>query len=191
MGVTVVSGVPGVGSSAVCSTARRELEDSYELLNFGDVMLEEAVSRGLATGRDEMAGLPVSDYRLLQRRAGEFIAERARERDLIVDTHLVVHTAHGFLPGFPESVLRDVRPNALVLVEADPDTVLARREDSEYRSYRQESATTVSFHQQLNRAASISYSMHVAAPIQTVSNEGTVEEAAAEIASIVESVTSG
>lgn len=185
MSVTVVSGVPGVGSSRVSETARRELPDAFELLNFGDVMLEEAVSRGLAAGRDEIAALPTADYRLLQRRAGEFIAERAREAEVILDTHLVVHTAHGFLPGFPESVLREVHPDVFVLLEADPDTIVERRERSEYRSYRNESATTVSFHQQLNRAASISYSMHVGAPIRTISNEGTVEEAAAELVDIV------
>ncbi|MDZ7731020.1 MAG: AAA family ATPase [Natrialbaceae archaeon] len=78
MDVTIVTGVPGVGTSHVSREARRSLEDGYELLNFGDIMLEQAVAQGLVTDRDDLASLSRRDIRLLQRRSGEFVATRAR-----------------------------------------------------------------------------------------------------------------
>lgn len=188
MSVTIVSGVPGVGSSRVCELVRRRLDDSYELINFGDIMLEEAVSRGLATGRDEMATLPTPDYRILQRRAGEYIARQARGADLLVDSHFMLHTGHGFIPGFPEPVLRDVFPDMLVLVEADPGTIVDRRSGSDSRDYPEESEATVDFHQQLNRFAAVSYSMVSNAPIRTVSNEGEADAAAGTLTRMVETI---
>lgn len=185
MAVSVVSGVPGVGSSNVCQEARSRLDDSYQLVNFGDVMLEEAVSRGLAAAREELGRLPVRDYRLLQRSASEFIAERTRDNELIVDTHFMLHTNHGFLPGFPEDVLREVRPDRLVLVEAAPSTIVDRRSGSEYRDYGGQDERLVEFHQQLNRAAAVTYSMHTGAPIRVLSNESTPDETAETLVRMV------
>jgi adenylate kinase len=188
MSVTIVSGVPGVGSSQVCEAARRHLDDSYELVNFGDVMVEEAIARGIATSRDELAGLAMHDYRVLQRRSAEEIDRRRREREgsLVVDTHLAVHTGQGFLPGLPEVVFRELRPNAFVLIEAEPETIVARREGSENREYRGDDESLVAFHSQLNRAAAMNHSIRAAVPITPVSNEGEIEEAAERLVAIVE-----
>ena len=123
MDVTVVSGVPGVGASRVCQEARSRLGEGYTLLNFGDVMLERAVARDrdLGADRDDLATLPRREIRLLQRRAAEFVAATARSQAVILDTHLAVATAHGFLTGMPDAVLADVDPARFVLVEAGSD----------------------------------------------------------------------
>lgn len=188
MSVTIVSGVPGVGSSRVCEAARRHLDDSFELVNFGDVMLEEAVARGIATSRDELASLPMHDYRVLQRRSAEEIDRRRRDhgRSFVVDTHLAVSTDRGFLPGLPEVVFRELRPSAFVLIEAEPGTIAARREETERREYRGEDESLVAFHSQLNRAAAMNHAIRAAAPITPISNEGDVEDAAARLVAVVE-----
>lgn len=186
MSRTLVSGVPGVGSTRIIEKARKRLEDSYRVVNFGDVMLEEAAARGLASNRDEIAKLSLHDQALLQRRAGEYIREVGMESELIVDTHFVLHTVHGFIPGLPEPVLRDVNPDRLVLVEAEPETIVERREGGEYRDYPQETEATVGFHQQLNQVAAMTYSTHTSAPILRVSNDGDVNDAAERLVSILE-----
>ncbi|MDY7081357.1 MAG: adenylate kinase, partial [Halobacteria archaeon] len=172
MAVILVSGVPGVGSSRVTEEARQRLDDSYRVVNFGDVMLEEAASRGLASNRDELSRLPIHDQAFLQRRAGEYIRQKAKEQSLLVDTHFVLHTSHGFIPGMPDPVLRDVNPDKLVIVDADTDTILERRDSGDYRVYPDESANAITFHQQLNQMAAMTYSTHSSAPIHHVSNEG-------------------
>jgi adenylate kinase len=185
MEVTVVTGVPGVGASRICREARREFDDRYELVNFGDVMLEEAASRGLVEARDGLATLPVRDLRLLQRRAGEYVAARARGRAIILNTHLAVATVHGFLPGLPGPVLSDVDPDRFVVIETDPATVAQRRESVDHREYREQGERSIAFHRDLTRSAAMSYATATGAPVRLVDNEGPVEDAVSSLTAIV------
>jgi adenylate kinase len=187
MDVTVVSGVPGVGASQVCQEARSRLGEGYTLLNFGDVMLERAVAgdREFVADRDDLATLPRREIRLLQRRAAEFVAATARSESVILNTHLAVATAHGFLTGMPDAVLADVDPARFVLVEADPETVADRRESVDYREYREQGPQAIDFHQDLNRAAAMTHSVATGAPVRLVENTGPPAEAATDLVAIV------
>jgi adenylate kinase len=187
MGVTLVSGVPGVGASAVCEAARRELGDGFELVNFGDVMLEQAAAHGLATERRELPALTMRETRRLQRRAAEYVADRAAVREVLLTTYLAAETDEGFVPGLPESALSDVSPDRFVLVEADPETILDRQAESP-RSYEATTTRQVAFQQDLNRAAAVSYAMATDAPIRLLENTGAVAETAAELTEILRSV---
>ncbi|MEF8841202.1 MAG: adenylate kinase [Haloarculaceae archaeon] len=186
MDVTVVTGVPGVGTSRVCREARSRLDDGCELLNFGDIMLERAASRGLVESRDDLATLSRREVRLLQRRSAEYVAERARGRAVLLDTHLAVATAHGYLPGLPDAALADVDPDRFVLVEAAPTTVVERREAVETREYRERGPRAVDLHQDLNRAAAMAYAVETASPVRLVENEDDPETAGERLANIVE-----
>jgi len=183
--VTVVSGVPGVGASEVCQTARAQLGEGYRLLNFGDVMLERAVTRGTVQSRDDLATLPQRELRLLQRRAGEYVASVAEGPSVVLNTHLAVATAHGFLPGLPPAVRADVDPARYVLVEADPATIGERREQVQYREYREQGTRAIDVHQDLNRAAAMYHAAETGAPVRLVENEGAVSDAAEDLAAIV------
>jgi adenylate kinase len=186
MDVTVVTGVPGVGASRVCREARNRLGDGYELLNFGDVMLETAASRGLVESRDELATLPRRETRLLQRRAAEYVAERARGRAVLLDTHLAVATVHGYLPGLPPAALADVDPDRFVLVEAAPATVAERRESVGTREYRDRGPRAIDLHQDLNRAAAMHHAAETGAPVRLVENEDDPGTAGQRLAAVVE-----
>ena len=185
MDVTVVSGVPGVGSSSVCRAARRRLDDGYGLINFGDVMLEAAASRGLVESRNDIASLPVEETRLLQRRAGEYVARRAHMRSILLNTHLVVRTDQGYLPGLPPEVLADVDPDRLVLVEASAETVADRRSAGDYRDHRGGTVREVSFERDLNRAAATTCAAEAGIPIELIENDAAVEEAGDALAGVV------
>jgi len=107
MSVTLVAGVTGVGLTSVCQAVRGTLDDDYKLLNFGDIMLEQAATSGITTDRRELATLTQTQTRRLQRRAGEFVADAATESNVILSTHLAVETDVGYLQGLPEEVLHD------------------------------------------------------------------------------------
>ena len=181
MSVTLVSGVTGVGLSTVCQTLRQKLGDGYKLVNFGDVMLEQAATRGLATERGELATLSQQETRRLQRRAGEFVADEAEDTNIILSTHLAVETQAGYIEGLPEEVLRDVSPTTFALVEASPATILERRKNRG-RKVQDVTERKIDFEQDLNRSAALQYARDQNAPVQFIENEGSVEEAAERLA---------
>ncbi|MFB6132350.1 MAG: adenylate kinase [Halanaeroarchaeum sp.] len=179
MSLTLLSGVPGVGLSSIAQEARKRL-DEYQLINFGDVMLEEAAVQDLATSRDELSELSRRQTLRLQRRAGEYVADHSTGKNVLLTTHLAVATGSGYLLGLPDDVLRDVSPDGFVLVEASVETILDRRAESS-RDYGDTSTVTVEFEQDLNRAAAIQYAATIDVPIQLVENEGDREDAAADL----------
>jgi adenylate kinase len=185
MGVTIVSGVPGVGVSSVVAEAARRIE-SHRLFNLGDVMLEEARTRGLAESRDELSELSVREQEALQGYAAGYIRDEASDGPVIVNTRFVVRTSQGYLPGLPDPVLREINPSRLVLVDADPSTVVERREGETYRNYPEGGETEVRFHQRLERSAAFVYSSKSSATVHHVSNGGNVEKAAEKLVSVVE-----
>jgi adenylate kinase len=181
MAVTLVSGVTGVGLSTVCQTVRRGLGDEYKLINFGDVMLEQAATSGITTERSDLGELSQTQTRRLQRRAGEFVADEAETADILLSTHLAVETSAGYIQGLPDEVLHDVSPTAFVLVEANPETILERRGESD-RQTRKGSERKIDFEQDLNRSAALQYARDLNAPVRFIENEGGIEEAAERLA---------
>lgn len=193
MSVTVVSGVPGVGSSRVTEAAVASLDERYELLNTGDVLLEEALGSGFdVSGRDDLGDLRPRELRRLQRRMGEYVAAIASEPEthVVLNTHLVVTTAAGFVPGLPPEVLTEIDPDAFVLVEADTDVVQERRAGSDYRSYRVDDRLGIEFQQSMSRTAAFAYATSVGAPIALVENTDDVESAAARLSREIETAAS-
>lgn len=185
MDTTVVSGVPGVGASEVCRRAKQQVGDRYTLLNFGDIMLEEAISRGIVSDRADLGTLSRREIHRLQRRAGEFIESTARANAVMVNTHFAVATAHGFLPGLRPEVADDINPTRLVLVEAEPGTIADRRKAVDYREYREQGVRAIDLHQDLNRAAAMNHALATGCPVRLVENEAAPEAAAETLARIV------
>ncbi|QAU11686.1 adenylate kinase [Halorubrum sp. BOL3-1] len=181
MSVTIVSGVNGVGLSSVCQAVRRGLGEGYTLINFGDVMLEQAATMGITTERSELGSLSQTQTRRLQRRAGEFVADEAASADVLLSTHLAVETQVGYVQGLPAEVLHDVSPASFVLVEAEPETILERRRGGD-RDLRGVTERKVSFEQDLNRSAALQYARDQDVPVRFIENEGSIEKAASDLA---------
>ncbi|MFB6168842.1 MAG: AAA family ATPase [Haloferacaceae archaeon] len=184
MGLTLVSGVPGVGASTVCEAARQRLDDDVQLLNFRDVMLEQAAARGLAGQRTDLDELSPRETRRLQRRAGEYVADRSEAHEVLLNTYLAVETAEGYLTGATTEAFDRVLPDRFVLIEAAPATIVERRADSD-RDYSGPSEREVRFQQEVNRTATVSFAAEAASPVRHLENEGPAEETAA---SLVEAV---
>jgi adenylate kinase len=187
MTVTLISGVTGVGLSSICQEVRKQLDDDYKLVNFGDSMLEQAAARDITTNRDELSSLTQRETRRLQRRAGEYVGDLADDNDILLAAHLAVQTNAGYVHGLPDSVLHDISPSAFVLVEASPETIIDRRDDSD-RDIPEMSPRGVQFEQDLNRTAALEYAREMDAPIQFVENEDNVEAAASRVAAGLNSV---
>ena len=132
MGFKIVAlGIPGVGKSTVISDFLKEATQSkmnVKIMNFGTVMLEEAISSGVCSNRDEMRRLSLSTQKELQKKVAMKISQLSNEFDVVVvDTHLIVRSRGGYLLGLPRSVLSGLQPDIFAIVVAPPEDILVRR----------------------------------------------------------------
>jgi len=171
--LVVVTGIPGVGKSTVIAGALEKLREEglvYELVNYGDVMLEMMGEQMGITDRDEMRKVPFEPYREIQRAAAERIAEMAELKPVLLDTHCSIKKPEGYLPGLPRWALESLKPESIVLIEAEPEEVVARRTRDVSRRRDEELLAEVAEHQQLNRAIAMAYAALVGATVKIVKN---------------------
>ncbi|WP_457619689.1 adenylate kinase [Methanopyrus sp.] len=188
--VIVATGVPGVGATTVIAEAVKDLP-GYERVNYGDVMLEIAKEEGLVEHRDEIRKLPAEKQREIQRLAARRIAKMAEEKDgIIVDTHCTIKTPAGYLPGLPIWVLKELQPDVIILIEADPDEIMMRRmKDSEERQRDYDRAHEIEEHQRMNRMAAMAYAALTGATVKIIENhDDRLEEAVREFVETVRSL---
>lgn len=109
------------------------------VVTFGTVMLDEGKRLGWIKHRDQLRRLPVEKQRQLQKLTAAHIS-RMKAKVLFVDTHLFIRTGEGLWPGLPFEVVRALKPTHLILVEAEPREILARRQGDKTR-YRDDVTT--------------------------------------------------
>jgi len=181
--VVIITGIPGVGKSTITKLALKQTRANFRLINFGDIMFEEAVKSGLVKHRDEMRKLSPEVQKGLQLKAAEKIVEIARKEPVLIDTHATIRTPVGYLLGFPREVIEIINPNFIVIIEATPSEILGRRLRDLKRDRDVETEEQIARHQDLNRAAAISYAMHSNALIKIIENheDKGLEEAVNEL----------
>jgi len=185
----VVTGAPGVGKTTVVDGALKKLEEmgtAYELVNYGDVMLEIARERAGVSDRDKMRELKYELYREIQEGAAEKIAKRAEEKPVLVDTHCTVKKPEGYLPGLPKHVLERLDPRLIIVVEAEPEEIAGRRGKDASRRRDEELRDEIAEHQQLNRAIAMAYAAMTGGTVKIIKNrEGKVSEAVEEMVEVL------
>ncbi len=168
--IVILTGIPGSGKTSILTEALAMLSrDGKKVasVNFGDVMLETSGVKN----RDEMRKLPPEEQAKNQKKAAEKIANKARTESVIVDTHCTIKTPAGYLCGLPEWVLRALKPNVIVLVEAEPTEIAGRRDSDATRKRDDDSVEEMRQHQKINRAAGISYCMLTGATMKIIKNK--------------------
>ena len=130
--VVVVTGIPGTGKTTICNEALKLAEKTQkraQMINYGSIMVELSRKRGKPLHRDELRRSGVIFQRNLQADAAKVISRKAGEIEgyLVVDTHMSIRTASGYLAGLPFQVLQLLKPTMFVLVEAEPHEILSRR----------------------------------------------------------------
>lgn len=122
-----VVAIPGAGKTTILRKLK-EIMPSISVVNFGDLMFEEASKNFGITDRDEMRErLTLTEYRNLQLRAAEAIAARSDEV-VVIDTHAAISTPYGYYSGLPPEVVRKLNVDLIVFLEFRPEDILARRE---------------------------------------------------------------
>ncbi len=181
MAVVVVTGTPGAGKSTVLTQVLQSVKN-FKVINFGDEMLEYAKKKGIASNRDELRKKPPAVQREIQRMAAKSIARKAKNSSIIVDTHCTIKTPKGYLPGLPIWVLEELKPESILLVEAKAEEIVGRRKSDQNRVRDMEMTKAVEEHQNINRAAAMSYAMVSGATVKMIMNrENKLDDAVAEM----------
>jgi len=177
----IITGVPGVGKTTVINESMKGLEESgvfYQSINFGSFMYDVALKEGMVQDRDEMRKLDKNTQKRLQQFASQMIARL--EGNIIIDTHASVKTPIGFLAGLPEWVLKELKPDVIILVETDSDQILKRRLSDESRVRDIEGYKDIQDHQDFNRAVAAAYAMFTGCTIKYIKNPDFLLEKAVE-----------
>ena len=119
--VVVVTGVPGVGKTSICRRICEEL--GYNYVNYGDLMLEIARSRDLASTDHEMFNLPMEIQHGIWKTAALKIKDL---NDVIIDLHGVDQSEIGYIISLPVEI---IYPDIIVVIEASEDKILFRRHE--------------------------------------------------------------
>jgi len=185
--VVMITGIPGVGKSTITRMALKKTKARFRLVNFGDLMFEEAVKSGLVRHRDEMRRLNPGVQKELQLKVARRIVEIAEREPVLLDTHATIRTPVGYLLGFPREVIEVINPDFIVIIEASPSEILGRRLRDLKRDRDVETEEQIRRHQDLNRAAAVSYAMHSRALIKIIENheDKGLKEAVRELVEIL------
>ncbi len=190
MTLVVVTGMPGAGSSTVIKEALKLKEEGVNVdfrpINYGDVMFETAKEEGFVEKRDELRKLPGVKQFEIQMLACNKISEWKKNTNLLIDTHCTIKTPSGYLPGLPEYVLREIKPDQFVLIEANPAEISGRRQRDKARERDVEDEKGIEEHQFMNRAMSMAYACLTGASVKIIENhDGALSKAAKEFFELI------
>jgi adenylate kinase len=167
---------------------KKQKSIDFVYTNFGTIMLKLGIKRNIVKDRDAIRKLDIGLQKELQLLTAVEIQE-INANLLVVDTHCTVKTPAGFFPGFPKSVLEQLDPDAIIIVEADPHEIAERRNKDKGRDRDIESPAMVEEHQQMNRIAAMSYGTTLGIPVLIVKNPaGGADKAAKKIAQIIKTL---
>ncbi|WEU39861.1 MAG: adenylate kinase [Candidatus Odinarchaeum yellowstonii] len=189
--IIVIAGAPGVGKTTVVNLAvQKAAEKGYtniEIANYGTAMFEAAKAENLVEERDQMRKLPPEIQIKLQKIAAKKIREKAASGGtLIVDTHMLISTPGGYLVGLPSWVAEELRPDQIILVEADPEDIFIRRLGDDSRNRDIEGTSSLQLHQDLARSTAISCAVLIGSVLNIVYNtQGNPDKAAEKIAKLL------
>jgi len=134
MKMGIVTGIPGVGKTTVLSMVAEILKEKkipYKIMNYGDYMLNIALGQKYVNNRDEIRELPLLKQRELQLEAAKKMvkdSEDLGDKGLsFIDTHAVIRTNSGYLPGLPKHIIEILSPAVIFLIESDPNNILKRQ----------------------------------------------------------------
>ncbi|VVB65439.1 Adenylate kinase [Candidatus Gugararchaeum adminiculabundum] len=161
----IVTGLPGAGKSTVLNGA----SSGWKMLNYGDLMFEIAQKEKLVSDRDEMRKLAVDKQKKIQAAVAKSLSKETGK--IILDTHAAIKTKRGYLPGLPFSLLKDLKVEGLVFIQAPVEQILRRRSADKSRVRELESREEIEEHLSICKAYIAAYSAFCGVPAVIISNE--------------------
>lgn len=139
--------------------------------------------------RDDIRQQNIEMQKKAQELAASEIANRSGQGATVVDTHMFVRTVSGLWAGLPQNVLTRLNPRLLVLVEADPEQIGARRRSDAGRKREQARPEDIMFDLEWSRATAAASAVSTGAPVKVIRNDaGRQKQAAQELFKAIQGV---
>ena len=193
MPLIILAGAPGVGKTTVQNVALEQLQvvKPIKVATFGDYMFEMAQRAKLVKNRDEMrTKIPREKYKELQLKAAEQISKDAKDRNVIVNTHLSMITTAGLIPGLPLEILKLLDPKIIVIIEADPSEISLRQKTDKARERSDfGDAEKLREFQNYSRSCAAAYSVTQNIPVKIIVNrQGKIRDSSNELIEVLKNV---
>lgn len=188
----VVTGIPGVGKTTVLNELQELAQQSnfdLTIVNFGTVMNEIMHGVGKNMHRDNMRQQTIETQKRTQELAAHEIMKRADRNPVVIDTHMFVRTSSGMWAGLPKNILDIIKPQLLVLIEANPEHIAARRQGDLGRRREQSLREEIAFDLEWSRATAAASGVETGAPVKVIRNDtGRQKQAALELFQAVRNI---
>lgn len=186
--VNIVVGLSGVGKGTVMEQAMNLSDQEYEVINYGDRMLEIAMDEDLVDDRDELKKMTPEENKRVQKLAGESIVEEAEENDVIVETHAALQTPYGYIPGLPEWSVKALDPEKIIMVDADSEEIMERTRDDDTREREHDSVDGITEYRTIAREMAAAGAVMTGAYLTVIKNhDGQVEKSAERLVEVLRS----
>lgn len=152
----VVTGVAGAGKDTTIKIAVKGIR--IKSIRNGDVILELAEKEKLLKDRDEIRNMEHKKYIQLQEKAARKIAKM--KGDIVLNSHCSIKTPRGYFPGLPLNILKILKPQSIIILEADPKDIMKQRKKDIGKRYRSDwgGIEEAKEHQMINRCYGATYS---------------------------------
>lgn len=165
--IAALVGVPGVGKTSLSKSLARAR--GYRHVNYGELMLEVAMSKGLASNQDEMFELKFEVQESIWKEAGFRVKKLAESSTkILMDLHGVDGSKMGYLISLPIEI---VSPDIIVVVESSYENIVNRRISDITRNRHVEDLQSVFEHMNILRLSMMACSVICNAYMSVVDND--------------------
>jgi adenylate kinase len=172
--VIVVTGIPGVGKTTVLKEFAKIIGNHKKEIGFvtySSIMVEIATNEGFIVNRDDLRHLSIETQKAIQEKAAKRIAEMSKDKIIqIIDTHMIIRTNIGYWAGLPLNVLKLVKPDLFILIEAEPDEILSRRRKDDSRRRDEVLQSEIDEELAYSRSVAASCATYTGSPIKSLKN---------------------
>ena len=184
--VNIIVGLSGVGKGTVLEQAMNLSDRDYELINYGDKMVEIAKDENLVENRDELKKLDPEENKRVQRLAGEAIVEESDEKDVIVETHAAIQTPYGYIPGLPEWSVKALDPAKIIMLDANAEEIYERTMEDESRDREHDKVEEIREYQNVAREMAATGAVLTGSYLTIIQNhDNQVEKSAEELVKVL------
>jgi adenylate kinase len=165
--IATLVGVPGVGKTSLCRYAAGAL--GYRHVNYGELMLDVAMSNDMASTQDEMFTLDLEVQQSIWKAAAIQVLEMKKiSTNILLDLHGIDRSDLGYIISLPIEI---ISPDIIIVVESSYENITLRRYTDESRNRCMEDMKSVEEHMEMLRMSMMACSIICGSYLKVLVND--------------------